>query len=1103
MKKISFIFIFLIAIWIKTSGQTFNSTSGGNIPDNSIAFTNFLINVSGVAPITSSYGLTEVKININHTYVGDLEIYLESPNGIRTALATFCGGSGRNFTNTVFSLSAPNSIANAVNSSAPFSGTYLPTSSFGAQNNGQNPTGNWKLLIRDYNDGLSTNNNGGTLVNWQITFGASAPVTPPSQPACSSLSSAGHSCALATPVCSFNGYCGNTSSGVSSWTDLDLAFCGGIQNNSFVKFVAAATSAVFNVWVYNSVQTSTTVTKGLQMMFFSTSNCGSGSVNNFACYHNIPPGTYPSIIQASGLTIGNTYYLMFDGYGGDACDYTITPISGVQTVVITGTTSSGSTSNSICSGESITLTPSGLTGPFTWTGPGLPINGIVSPSITVSPTTTTTYTVSSPDPNNSCAVAGTITSTFTVTVNSLPVTPVLSATSIKICDGDQSPNLTTYVSSAGPFNWYTNTFSPGNGQSTVPIINTDITSHNTALYYVTQTTATCGESSPSLITIDLYPKPMAPASVSDFSICSSSLPINATLSVSPATGTNVNWYSTSTSGVLLSPTPSNNFNTSINAYSNLQTFYAEAIDPISSCVSDIRTPVTAIVNEIPHVLPPIINQVLCSNTEPVTMNITATTNNSDNLVNWYDVPVGGAILSSSLSFNASVNFGTKDFYLEISDPSTNCVSSSRAHFTATLNRNPDLPVLSPDISECRTTPGLVTLSASSNNPGNEIIWYDSPSSASSIANGSINTYSVSNFGTDTLFVEVKDPITNCISTPRVPLTFSINEIPEAPLFDPISSCVKNLSISPLSAPASDETLMWYNVNHQLLGSGNSYNVSFQTPGNYILYADILNDSTGCKSSSTNVNILIKHALDLGQDLTKKICIGKSIDLNTIFPSSAYNSTLWTLGGVTVPDITNITQPGLYQLDASNFDDCTDQTIVNVLISDPVPASAGNDTIAVYGQPHQLIGFGGIAFEWRSTSLQSNFISNTQKPFVTLFNDQLFILKVTDENGCIGEDSVFVKVLSGPEYHAPNAFTPNGDGLNDVFRVFPSGIAYTEWFKIYNRNGNLVFQSNKWLYGWDGKFQGTPQPTGTYVWVIRGLDKNGRIIEKKGTVILIR
>jgi gliding motility-associated-like protein len=178
---------------------------------------------------------------------------------------------------------------------------------------------------------------------------------------------------------------------------------------------------------------------------------------------------------------------------------------------------------------------------------------------------------------------------------------------------------------------------------------------------------------------------------------------------------------------------------------------------------------------------------------------------------------------------------------------------------------------------------------------------------------------------------------------------------------------------------------------------------------------------------------------------------------------------------------------------------TDQ--VNVRVQPPVPANAGKDSIAVKAVPHQLFGSGGSTYLWSPSASLNNF--STQNPLATLQNDTRFILKVTDIAGCIGYDTVFVKVYAGPTYYIPNAFSPNGDGQNDVFRAIPVGITQTDWFRIFNRYGELVFQTNQWLKGWDGTYKGKKQPIGSYVWIIKGTDRDGKAVEMKGTVMLVQ
>jgi gliding motility-associated-like protein len=186
-------------------------------------------------------------------------------------------------------------------------------------------------------------------------------------------------------------------------------------------------------------------------------------------------------------------------------------------------------------------------------------------------------------------------------------------------------------------------------------------------------------------------------------------------------------------------------------------------------------------------------------------------------------------------------------------------------------------------------------------------------------------------------------------------------------------------------------------------------------------------------------------------------------------------------------------------------------IVEIKMQALVPAFAGNDTNAVTGNPlpHQLLATGagiGGSYEWSWFPSDGVAISNPNiaNPTVFLQNHNYeFSVKVTDFAGCVGYDKIKITVYDGPTFYLPNSFTPNGDGLNDIFRPIPVGISSTEYFRIFNRYGELVFQTSQWMTGWDGTFKGKPMSTGAYVWVIKGRDRKGIIVEQKGTVVLIR
>jgi gliding motility-associated-like protein len=118
---------------------------------------------------------------------------------------------------------------------------------------------------------------------------------------------------------------------------------------------------------------------------------------------------------------------------------------------------------------------------------------------------------------------------------------------------------------------------------------------------------------------------------------------------------------------------------------------------------------------------------------------------------------------------------------------------------------------------------------------------------------------------------------------------------------------------------------------------------------------------------------------------------------------------------------------------------------------------------------------------------------------------IYHVQVTGENGCVAEDSLEVEVMKDEglnEFLVPNAFTPNNDGLNDCFGVHRWGNITALQFFIYNRWGDLVFYTTDGSRCWNGTYKNIPQPSGAYVYVIKGTAICG-YLERKGTVVLLR
>jgi gliding motility-associated-like protein len=186
---------------------------------------------------------------------------------------------------------------------------------------------------------------------------------------------------------------------------------------------------------------------------------------------------------------------------------------------------------------------------------------------------------------------------------------------------------------------------------------------------------------------------------------------------------------------------------------------------------------------------------------------------------------------------------------------------------------------------------------------------------------------------------------------------------------------------------------------------------------------------------------------------------------------------------------------------------TDTAIVTVI--PPVQVKAGNDTSVVLNQPLQLNAISNIdiaSYTW-SPSLWLNNIhaANPVATITSSYTDAItYTVQATTAEGCTGMDSIAVYIYKTmPDLHIPNAFTPNSDGLNEIFKPSLAGIKQLNYFRIFDRSGQLLYETSQAGKGWDGTYKGMKQPAGTYVFVVRAVDYLGKILEKKGTVVLIR
>jgi gliding motility-associated-like protein len=162
----------------------------------------------------------------------------------------------------------------------------------------------------------------------------------------------------------------------------------------------------------------------------------------------------------------------------------------------------------------------------------------------------------------------------------------------------------------------------------------------------------------------------------------------------------------------------------------------------------------------------------------------------------------------------------------------------------------------------------------------------------------------------------------------------------------------------------------------------------------------------------------------------------------------------------------------------------------------------SDTSVVKGEPLNLLATGAVNYLWTpSTWLNNPAIAN---PISTPTGNILYKVTGTDATGCLGTDTIRVTVYDlEADMYVPTAFTPNGDGSNDVIRPILLGMKKLNYFKIFNRFGELVFETNQIGKGWNGIFKGKAQDMASFVWMAEGITFKNQVRTKKGNLILIR
>jgi len=999
----------------------------------------FLASTITPTTLNTGWSFSSISLNITHTNNADLIVYLTNPCGLKIRLIRSNGGTGDNFTNTSFSQSASSLLSAGV---APFTGNYIPQAgaaawaAFLACTTGN---GAWTLSIGD-----KSLTNIGTLQNWNLVFNNPVPVptyvwSPTTNMAISTTLSP-----IVTPTAT------------TTYTLTGTDFFGCVNTD----LVIVTVNPLPTVSVTNA-----TTCAGTAATITATGVAASGT------YLWNTGATTPSITMSPAVTTPYTVVYTLNGCSS---------LVGTGTITITPIPTLSVNSLSTCpvSPATMVATPSTAGGTFLWD------TGATSSSITVTPGVTTTY---------SCVytLAGCESLSASGTLSMGGGAPINAGVDAIVCLG-QSITLTA----AGGLTYiWDNGLGAGASFSVSPVVTTTysvtgtdvsgcvgtdavtITVNPVPTVIVTNTAVCAGIAGTITATgaaaggtylwstggitpsITMSPGVTTPYTVVYTVSGCSSLAGTGTITVNPIPTITVNSPSICVGGIaVVTATPSVSGGTylwatgqttpSISVMPGVSTTYS-CVYTLAGCSSTSVSGVVTVLTSAP--INAGLDIVVCENT-PVTLTGTGgVTYVWDNGV------------SNGVAFTPAVGSIT---YTVTGTNINGCVDTDLAIVTV----NP-LPVIGADIDQTVCIGSSVTLAGSG---GVSYTWNNGVSNGVSFvpALGTL-TYTVT--GTD---------INGCVNTDQVVVTVLNN----APINAGLDVVVcENTSVT--LTGTGGVTYVWNN--------GVSNGVAFTPALGTITYTVNGVDANGCLGSD-QVVVIVNPLPVIGAGIDQTVCFGTSITLSGSNANTYVWSPVITNGVSFIPNVGTIN----YTVTGTAINGCVDTdevlVVVNPLpIADFITSPTVLNTLELTSTMVNT-SIGAQSYNW---IFMDGGVSTAVNPVHTfpedVYVDQMITLIATSQEGCVDTVSSSISIIEESLFYVPNAFTPDGNDFNETFKaVFTSGYDPQDFeLLIYNRWGELIFESHDVSRGWNGTYgvDGDKVQDGTYAWKInfklKGLDKH--------------
>jgi gliding motility-associated-like protein len=291
---------------------------------------------------------------------------------------------------------------------------------------------------------------------------------------------------------------------------------------------------------------------------------------------------------------------------------------------------------------------------------------------------------------------------------------------------------------------------------------------------------------------------------------------------------------------------------------------------------------------------------------------------------------------------------------------------------------------------------------------------------------------------------------------------------------------------------------------------------YNSPGTYTISLTVKSDSS-CVLSTKTRTIVVMGKPKADFTYTNK-CAGLPINFinltTTGYGENGFSVVGWDFGDGAQSLQTNpwhtYSVPGTYSVrlivSGNNCPQLNDTIIKQIKLSAARPDSLYPRVFATRLKRFTLMAMpGGVSYVW-TPNIGLVYPDRQITDVYYLRNDPnkiLYNIAIKDSNGCINNDKQEVWIFEKPDVFAPTAFTPNGDGANDVFIPFYVNIKSLQSFRIFNRWGTKIYETNDMTKFWDGTLNGANVPMDTFSWVVECYDVDGNKLVRKGMVTLIR